>query len=133
MGCWHGYLFGSRCSRAYGPADATATHCLASVKFRLFLPIWCRLTWVVPEKGPLNGCLQKIANKPVCVCCTGQQSSGSIRGGTSPTATSSVDVTSDRQFAIICSEKQARVCRRLISFSICLFDHDREVPLCEFM
>jgi len=133
MGCWHGYLFGSRCRHAYGPADATATHCLASVKFRLFLPIWCRLTWVVPEKGPLNGFLQKIANKPVCVCCTGQQSSGSIRGGTSPTATSSVDVTSDRQFAIICSEKQARVCRRLISFLICLFDRDRAVPLCEFM
>ena len=28
--------------------------------FRLVLPFWYRLTWVVPEKGPLNGC--------VCVC-----------------------------------------------------------------
>ena len=39
-------------------------HCyspsLASVKSRLFLPFWYRLTRVVPEKGPLNGC--------VCVC-----------------------------------------------------------------
>jgi len=39
-------------------------HChslsLASVKSRLVLPFWFRLTWVVPEKGPLNGC--------VCVC-----------------------------------------------------------------
>jgi len=39
-------------------------HChslsVASVKFRLVLPFWYRLTWVVPEKGPLNGC--------VCVC-----------------------------------------------------------------
>ena len=39
-------------------------HChslsLASVKSRLVLPFWCRLTRVVPEKGPLNGC--------VCVC-----------------------------------------------------------------
>ena len=39
-------------------------HChsrsLASVKSRLILPFWCRLTWVVPDKGPLNGC--------VCVC-----------------------------------------------------------------
>ena len=39
-------------------------HChslsLASVKFRLVLPFWYRLTWVVPDKGPLNGC--------VCVC-----------------------------------------------------------------
>jgi len=33
---------------------------LASVKSGLVLPFWYRLTWVVPEKGPLNGC--------VCVC-----------------------------------------------------------------
>ena len=33
---------------------------LASVKSRLVLPSWYRLTRVVPEKGPLNGC--------VCVC-----------------------------------------------------------------
>ena len=34
-------------------------HChslsLASVKSRLVLPFWYRLTWVVPEKGPLKG------------------------------------------------------------------------------
>ena len=39
-------------------------HChslsLASVKSRLVLPFWYRLTWVVPEKMPLNRCL--------CVC-----------------------------------------------------------------
>ena len=39
-------------------------HCyslsLASVKPRLVLPFWYRLTPVVPENGPLNGC--------VCVC-----------------------------------------------------------------
>jgi len=34
---------------------------LASVKSRLFLPFWYRLTWVVPDKGPLNG-------RCVCVC-----------------------------------------------------------------
>jgi len=28
VGCWHGYLSGARCILAYGPADATATHCL---------------------------------------------------------------------------------------------------------
>ena len=33
---------------------------LASVKSRLVLPFWYRLTWVVPEKWPLNVC--------VCVC-----------------------------------------------------------------
>jgi len=39
-------------------------HChslsLASVKSRSVLPFWYWLTWVVPEKGPLNRC--------VCVC-----------------------------------------------------------------
>ena len=28
VGCWHGYLSGARWGLAYGPADATATHCL---------------------------------------------------------------------------------------------------------
>ena len=28
VGCWRGYLSGVRCRLAYGPADATATHCL---------------------------------------------------------------------------------------------------------
>jgi len=39
-------------------------HChslsLASVKSRLVSPFWYRFTWVVSDKGPLNGC--------VCVC-----------------------------------------------------------------
>ena len=29
VGCWRGYLSGMRCRLAYGPADATATHCLS--------------------------------------------------------------------------------------------------------
>jgi len=28
VGCWCGYLSGVRCRLAYGPADATVTHCL---------------------------------------------------------------------------------------------------------
>ena len=36
-------------------------HChslsLASLKSTLVLPFWYRLTWVVPVKGPLNGCV----------------------------------------------------------------------------
>ena len=28
VGCWRGYLSWARCRLAYGPADATATHCL---------------------------------------------------------------------------------------------------------
>ena len=31
--------------------------CLASVKSRLVLPFWYWLTQVVPDKGPLNGCM----------------------------------------------------------------------------
>ena len=30
---------------------------LASVQSRLVLPFGYRITWVVPEKGPLNGCV----------------------------------------------------------------------------
>jgi len=46
---------------AYGPADATAMHSLslASVKSRLVLPAWYRLTRVVPDKGPLNVCIME--------------------------------------------------------------------------
>ena len=29
----------------------------ASVKSRLVVPFWYQLTWVVPEKGPLNACV----------------------------------------------------------------------------
>ena len=29
VGCWRGYLSSARCRLAYGPADATATHCLS--------------------------------------------------------------------------------------------------------
>ena len=49
-------------------------HChslsLASVKSRLVLPFWYRLTWVVLEKGPLNGCVcvrvHAHSHKPFC-------------------------------------------------------------------
>ena len=58
VGWWHGYLAEARCTPAYGPADGWC-HCyslsLASVKSS-----WYRLTRVVPQRGPLNGC--------VCVC-----------------------------------------------------------------
>jgi len=42
------------------PLPLTVSESLASVKSRLVLPFWYRLTRVVPDKGPLNGC--------VCVC-----------------------------------------------------------------
>ena len=56
------WLFsGARCRLAYGPADATATHYLVSLKSRLVLPFWYRLTGVVPDKGP--------SNESVCELC----------------------------------------------------------------
>jgi len=67
VGCWHGYLSGARCRLAYGPADTTATRSLslASVKSRLVVPFWYRLTQVVLDKGPLNGCVHMCSSKVV--------------------------------------------------------------------
>jgi len=41
---------------------------LASVKSRLVLPFWYRLTRVVLEKGPLNVCVCVRACVRACVC-----------------------------------------------------------------
>jgi len=60
VGYWHGYLSGARCRLAYGPADATATHCL----LLQWNPDWFYLSG--PDKGPLNGCVCVC----VCVCVT---------------------------------------------------------------
>ena len=49
---WRGYLSGAKCRLSYGPADATAAHCCS-----LVLLFWYRLTRVVQDKGPLNGCV----------------------------------------------------------------------------
>ena len=49
---------------AYGPTDATAPKTpssLAPFKSRLVLPFWYRLTQVVLEKRPLNGCSVVVA------------------------------------------------------------------------
>ena len=50
---------------------------LASLKSRLVLPFWYRLIRVVPEKGPLNGCVcfffDKHTNRRnICLLCLGQ-------------------------------------------------------------
>ena len=59
MGCWHGYLSGARCRLAYGPADATATHCLLLQQN----PDW--FTFLVLAHPGSPG---KRAVKRVCVC-----------------------------------------------------------------
>ena len=57
VGCW----CGSVCSEVQTCIWPSGFHChslsLASEKSRLLLPFWYRLTWVVPEKRPLNGCV----------------------------------------------------------------------------
>jgi len=67
MRCWCGYLSGARCRLfAYGPADATAItkhhHLLSQLNLDWFLHFWCRLTQVVLEKRPLNGCSSSCSN-----------------------------------------------------------------------
>ena len=62
-------------------------HChslsLASVKSRLVLPFWYRLTWVVPEKGPLNGVLWDSSD-----ACGGVSSCGIWAGRRTPLGSS---------------------------------------------
>ena len=56
LGWWRGYLSGARCRLAYGPADATATHCLLpNLNPDSFYLSGIRLTQVVLERRPLNG------------------------------------------------------------------------------
>jgi len=59
----------SICSEVQTCIWHSGCHChslsLASVKSRLDFPFWYRLTWVVPDKRPLNGC--------VCVCVCGER------------------------------------------------------------
>ena len=47
-------------------------HChslsFASIKSRLVLHFWYRLTWVVPDKGPLNVCVCVCVCVRACVC-----------------------------------------------------------------
>jgi len=58
--CWHAWL--SVWSEMQTCIWPSWCHChslsLASVKSRLMLPFWYRLTRLVLEKGPLNGCVR---------------------------------------------------------------------------
>ena len=58
VGCWRGLYVWSKVQTCIWPSGC---HChslsLASVKSKLVLPYWYRLTWVVPDRGPLNVCV----------------------------------------------------------------------------
>jgi len=63
VGCWCSYLSEARCRLGTQPSWC---HChslsLPSVKSRLVLHFWYRLTRAVPDKGPLNACVCVIKN-----------------------------------------------------------------------
>ena len=70
VGCCCGYLSGAIvCSLfAYGPTDATATpnpivSCL--IEIQTVLHFWYRLTQVVQEKRPLNGCSSVVVSQGI--------------------------------------------------------------------
>jgi len=50
VGCWYGYVSGSRCRFAYGPADATATYCLMLQWIQIGFTFLVPVTQVVPDK-----------------------------------------------------------------------------------
>jgi len=64
VGCWHGYLSGTRCRLAHGPADATATHCLLLSKIQI------GFTFLVPAHlgSPGKRAAVKRAHACACVC-----------------------------------------------------------------
>ena len=43
--------------------------CSSKTNPRLVLPFWYRLTWVVPDEGPLNGCVCVLWILPVASIC----------------------------------------------------------------
>ena len=68
-GCWRGYLSGARCWLAWPSWCHCHSLSLASVKSRLVLPFWYRLTRIYsPDKGQLNGCVCVRVSVCVRVC-----------------------------------------------------------------
>ena len=60
VGCSRSYLSGAQCRFAYGPADATATHCVFTI-------IQIGFTFLVPAHpgGPGQRAIKRVC---VCVC-----------------------------------------------------------------
>ena len=60
VGCWHGYLSGVRCRLAYGPADATATHCKIQIGFTFLVPAHLGSSGKRAVKRVLNVCIVSV-------------------------------------------------------------------------
>jgi len=60
VGCWHGVCLERGADLHMSQLMPLPLTVSCSSKIQIGLPFWYRLTWVVPEKEPLNGC--------VCVC-----------------------------------------------------------------
>ena len=73
-------------------------HChslsLASVKSRLVLPFWYQLPHIVPDKGPLNGC--------VCVVCA------------------KLPIAEREMWNILIRQRLGRYCRNRSLFTVCV-------------
>jgi len=65
VGCWRGYMSGEVQTCIWPSWCHCHSLSLASVKSRLVLPFWYWLSWVVPDKGPLNACVCVL-----CILCT---------------------------------------------------------------
>ena len=52
LGCWRGYLSGATCRLIQLMPLPLTVSCFSKIK--IGLPFWYWLTWVFPDKGPLN-------------------------------------------------------------------------------
>jgi len=104
VGCWCGYLSGARWGLTYGPADATATHCLTVT---CFSKIQTGFTFLVPAHPGSPG---QRAIKQVCVCvCVFINCTTSLRLLTKYKNISNLDTTNKIMPIKLCQESN-RVC-----------------------
>jgi len=78
VGCWHGYVWSKVQTCIWPNWCYCHSLSLATAKSTLVLSFWYRLTPVVPEKGPLNGCVfvHCILNSKMKQQCTAGSATG---------------------------------------------------------
>ena len=114
---------------------------VSSVKSRLVLPFWYRLTWVILEKGPLNVCVCTHPNLNGCVCVVSRRLRQTMRlahwsvcpSQVAPMMWGSVDLDDSvhrvlRHFntaaiinaALLCKAQDVDYCYRYVRWWVCL-------------